>query len=71
MAKHNTDEDCWLIVDGKVYDVSEYVEFHPGGVESILSNAGGDSTKGFHGPQHGPSVVDHIRQYYIGDLISA
>ena len=45
VAKHNTEHDCWLIIDNKVYDVSDYVDVHPGG-PAILNNAGGDSSKG-------------------------
>lgn len=45
---HNKKDDCWLIIDGKVYDVTPYVEQHMGG-DAILRNAGADSSKGFHG----------------------
>lgn len=67
VAKHNNANDCWIIVDGKVYDITDYVYDHPGG-ESILTNAGGDSTAGVHGPQHPPSMWDVLKLYYIGDL---
>jgi cytochrome b involved in lipid metabolism len=30
VAKHCTKEDCWIIIHGKVYDVSEWILFHPG-----------------------------------------
>ncbi len=32
VARHTTPDDCWLIVKGKVYDVSGWGENHPGGV---------------------------------------
>ncbi len=67
VAKHNNINDCWIIVDGKVYDITDYIFDHPGG-ESILANAGGDSTVGVHGPQHPPSMWDVLKLYYIGDL---
>lgn len=67
VAKHNTVNDCWIIVDGKVYDVTDYIFDHPGG-ESILANAGGDSSVGVHGPQHPPSMWDVLKLYYIGDI---
>lgn len=67
VAKHNSITDCWIIVDGKVYDVTDYIYDHPGG-ESILANAGGDSSVGVHGPQHPPSMWDVLKLYYIGDL---
>ncbi|XP_066353812.1 cytochrome B5-like protein [Miscanthus floridulus] len=46
ISKHNTRKDCWIIIKDKVYDVTPYVEEHPGG-DAILNNAGGDSTRGF------------------------
>lgn len=67
VAKHNAANDCWIIVDGKVYDVTDYVFDHPGG-DSILNSAGGDSSVGVHGPQHPPSMWDVLKLYYIGDL---
>ncbi|KAM3256985.1 hypothetical protein ACQJBY_049394 [Aegilops geniculata] len=48
VSTHNTRKDCWIIIKDKVYDVTPYVEEHPGG-DAILNNAGGDSTEGFFG----------------------
>lgn len=70
VSKHSTDTDCWLIIDGKVYDVTDYILDHPGG-DSILKNAGGDASEGAHGPQHPPSMWDVLALYYIGDLVSS
>ena len=36
--KHATEEDCWLLIHNRVYDISEYMEEHPGGPE-IMTNA--------------------------------
>ena len=51
----------------QVYDVTDYVDLHPGG-DAILRNAGGNSTEGFFGPQHPPTTWDIIQEYYVGDL---
>ena len=67
VGKHNTREDCWIIVDGSVYDVTTYVDDHPGG-DSILNNAGKDSSEGVHGPQHPVSMYDVLALYKIGEL---
>jgi cytochrome b involved in lipid metabolism len=69
VSKHNTRKDCWIIVKDKVYDVTPYVEEHPGG-DAILNNAGRDSTEGFYGPQHATRVFDMVDEFYIGDLKS-
>ncbi|CAD6265558.1 unnamed protein product [Miscanthus lutarioriparius] len=57
ISKHNTRKDCWIIIKDKVYDVTPYVEEHPGG-DAILNNAGGDSTEGFFG-----FVTSYIASY--------
>ncbi|KAK8944096.1 Cytochrome b5 [Platanthera zijinensis] len=64
---HNKRDDCWIIVKNKVYDVTPYVEEHPGG-DAILNHAGNDSTEGFYGPQHASRVFDMIDEFYVGDL---
>ncbi|KAL0003551.1 hypothetical protein SO802_017332 [Lithocarpus litseifolius] len=45
---HNKKTDCWIIIKDKVYDVTAYIEEHPGG-DAILAHAGDDSTEGFYG----------------------
>lgn len=36
LSKHNTNDDCWMAIRGKVYNVTRYLEFHPGGVEQLM-----------------------------------
>ncbi|KAL2500928.1 Cytochrome [Forsythia ovata] len=67
VSSHDNRNDCWIIIKDKVYDVTSYVEEHPGG-DTILAHAGDDSTKGFYGPQHATRVFDMIEDFYIGDL---
>ncbi|XP_047309048.1 cytochrome B5-like protein [Impatiens glandulifera] len=67
VALHNKRTDCWIIIKDKVYDVTSYVEEHPGG-DAILVHAGEDSTEGFYGPQHATRVFDMIEDFYIGEL---
>ncbi|GMN50632.1 hypothetical protein TIFTF001_019780 [Ficus carica] len=67
VSLHNKRTDCWIIIKDKVYDVTSYVEEHPGG-DAILAHAGDDSTEGFYGPQHATRVFDMIDDFYIGDL---
>jgi hypothetical protein len=52
----------------QVYDLSPYVNEHPGGVEAMMRNAGGDATAGFHGPQHPARVFDIIDDFEVGGL---
>lgn len=46
VAKHDTEEDCWTVYKGKVYDVTEYAAVHPGG-RKIFLGKGKDCTELF------------------------
>jgi cytochrome b involved in lipid metabolism len=37
VSRHNTSEDAWIIVDGKVYDITTYVDLHPGGRAYLMT----------------------------------
>ena len=56
-----------LIQSHCISHILGYVSQHPGG-DSILNNAGGDSTEGVHAEHHPPTVWDVLAEYYIGDL---
>ncbi|KFY02618.1 hypothetical protein O988_02036 [Pseudogymnoascus sp. VKM F-3808] len=47
VLKHNTLESCWVTLYGKVYDVTNFVDEHPGGRQSIMRLAGRDATEDF------------------------
>ncbi|CAE7851936.1 cyb5r4 [Symbiodinium necroappetens] len=48
VARHNQVGDCWTIFQGRVYDISAYIDFHPGGKKQIMQGAGKDMTSLFH-----------------------
>ncbi|XP_033134175.1 cytochrome B5-like protein [Brassica rapa] len=64
VAEHNKRDDCWIIIKDKVYDVTSYVEEHPGG-DAILDHAGDDSTDGFFGPQSRISTSDNFARFKL------
>ncbi len=74
VAKHTSMEDCWIVIqdqstkEWKVYDVTDYIDEHPGGT-AIMTNAGGDATAGFHGPQHPHTVFEMVNEFCIGTLV--
>nr|AAY59538.1 nitrate reductase [Cylindrotheca fusiformis] len=70
IRKHNTEEDCWIIVNNRVYDATEYLELHPGGTDSIVINAGEDATEDFVAI-HSMKATKMLEKYYIGDLDTA
>eukprot|EP01129_Flabellula_baltica_P008413 TRINITY_DN333_c0_g1_i1.p1 TRINITY_DN333_c0_g1~~TRINITY_DN333_c0_g1_i1.p1 ORF type:complete len:447 (-),score=76.29 TRINITY_DN333_c0_g1_i1:56-1396(-) len=71
VAKHNTEEDCWLIVRDKVYAIPEsWMKHHPGGRLVIMSVAGKDVTEPFVG-FHEDFAWDTLSRFHKADLIDA
>ncbi|XWS13440.1 hypothetical protein CRYUN_Cryun36dG0037500 [Craigia yunnanensis] len=68
VSVHNTPKDCWLIINGKVYDVTKFLEDHPGGDEVLLSATGKDATDDFEDVGHSDSAKDMMDQYYVGEI---
>lgn len=56
VAKHNNRDSCWIIVHGHVYDVTEFLNDHPGGSKIILKYAGKDATEEYD-PIHPPDAI--------------
>lgn len=79
VAKHATRSDCWTIISGQVYDVTDYVESHPGGSE-ILRACGTDATSLFNtrrtesgesvgsGTPHSSTARSTLGSFQIGTL---
>lgn len=52
LAKHNNEGSAWLCISGKVYDVTSWLDAHPGGPVGPLSQAGKDASSTFFGTGH-------------------
>lgn len=61
VSKHCTPDDCWVILDGVVYDVTEYWRVHPGGGHYLLRFAGSDATLGFREFNHSPFAFQQLQ----------
>uniref|UniRef100_A0A915Q2J9 Cytochrome-b5 reductase n=1 Tax=Setaria digitata TaxID=48799 RepID=A0A915Q2J9_9BILA len=48
LSKHSSVDDCWILLNDKVYNVTEYLSFHPGGIEQLMRAAGTDGTNLFN-----------------------
>eukprot|EP01120_Amphizonella_sp_Union-15-10_P016889 TRINITY_DN9166_c0_g1_i1.p1 TRINITY_DN9166_c0_g1~~TRINITY_DN9166_c0_g1_i1.p1 ORF type:complete len:128 (-),score=25.68 TRINITY_DN9166_c0_g1_i1:124-507(-) len=69
VQQHKTKDDCWIILKGKVYNVTEYLNYHPGGVEKLMMAAGKDATSLFD-KYHGWVNYEFLLQTcFVGILV--
>lgn len=67
---HASKASCWAVVSGNVYDLTTWIDNHPGGEAAILSLCGKDGTAAFtaqHGTTGNPNDV--LAAYKIGVLV--
>jgi flavocytochrome c len=68
VAKHNTENDCWVVVGKQVLDVTKFMPDHPGGKRAIMLYAGKDATEEFD-MMHKREVIDkYSPESVIGEL---
>ncbi|XP_034385190.1 cytochrome b5 isoform X2 [Cyclopterus lumpus] len=65
---HSMSSDSWLIIHDKVYDITSFLEEHPGGEEVLLEQAGSDATESFEDVGHSTDAREMLQQYYIGEV---
>jgi cytochrome b involved in lipid metabolism len=71
VAKHNSKESCWTVIRGEVYDLTNWIDKHPGGADKILKICGKDGTDLFvrqHGDKEKPEKI--LESFEIGVLKS-
>ncbi|OAQ97561.1 hypothetical protein LLEC1_06394, partial [Akanthomyces lecanii] len=68
IEKHATQDDCWIVVDGKVYDATSVLEWHPGGAAAILSHAGAvhQETTDEFGSIHDDYAYEKLKECALG-----
>mmetsp|Transcript_20183 Transcript_20183/g.29754 ORF Transcript_20183/g.29754 Transcript_20183/m.29754 type:complete len:133 (+) Transcript_20183:178-576(+) len=74
VAKHNKQDDCWLVIGNdktggpKVYDVTTYLDDHPGGAEVLLDVGGQDADEFFEDIGHSKDARDELAKHQVGML---
>ncbi|KAG8485390.1 hypothetical protein CXB51_021497 [Gossypium anomalum] len=69
VKKHNSVDSAWIVVRGHIYDCTHFLKDHPGGMSSILINAGTDCTDEFDAI-HSDKAQNMLEDYRIGELIT-
>ena len=65
---HGDAETVWTVIHGKVYDITKFLDEHPGGRAILVENAGLDSSDGFDDSGHSKDAREMMKDYEIGIL---
>eukprot|EP01117_Protostelium_nocturnum_P002097 TRINITY_DN1273_c1_g1_i1.p1 TRINITY_DN1273_c1_g1~~TRINITY_DN1273_c1_g1_i1.p1 ORF type:complete len:343 (+),score=105.25 TRINITY_DN1273_c1_g1_i1:162-1190(+) len=71
VAKHKTESDGWVIIEGEVYDISEFLELHPGGKKILKPYLGRDASNAFKNEKihkHSTRAFNILQKYKVGRL---
>ncbi|XP_072306411.1 cytochrome b5 [Eucyclogobius newberryi] len=68
IEEKNSFKSTWIIIHNKVYDVTKFLEEHPGGEEVLREQAGGDATESFEDVGHSTDAQEMAKDMIIGEL---
>nr|CAI5817370.1 unnamed protein product [Callosobruchus analis] len=71
VKKHSDNKSTWVVIHNNVFDVTEFLNEHPGGEEVLLEQAGKDASEAFEDVGHSSDARDLMTKYKIGELIEA
>ncbi|XP_032829494.2 cytochrome b5 reductase 4 [Petromyzon marinus] len=68
LARHNLRDDCWTCIRGLVYNVTAYMEYHPGGEEELMKAAGVDGTELFEQVHRWVNFESMLKECLVGRM---
>ncbi|KAH7887488.1 cytochrome b5-like heme/steroid binding domain-containing protein [Phlebopus sp. FC_14] len=68
LQAHNSKESLYVLLHGKVYDVTKFIDEHPGGDEVILAEAGKDATEAFEDVGHSDEARELLPPMCVGEF---
>mmetsp|Transcript_16005 Transcript_16005/g.34636 ORF Transcript_16005/g.34636 Transcript_16005/m.34636 type:complete len:138 (+) Transcript_16005:61-474(+) len=68
LMKHASKTDCWMSIDGKVYDVTKFLVEHPGGEDIMVDSSGRDATREFEDVGHSGDARSMLSGMLVGTL---
>lgn len=74
IAKHDSKDDCWISINGVIYDATKYINYHPAPPNHLPKFCGKDvtqafKTKGDTGRTHSKSALKLLSKFEVGTLI--
>lgn len=68
LANHNKQNDAWIAIRGIVFNVTRYMDFHPGGIDELMKGAGKDATKLFDNVHAWVNYQSLLQKCVVGRL---
>jgi len=72
LARHNREDDCWMAIEGYVYDFTSYIPHHPTPAAILTPWCGREATEGMrtkgYGRDHTPAAWSMMSEYLVGVL---
>ncbi|KAG1755383.1 cytochrome b5-like heme/steroid binding domain-containing protein [Suillus lakei] len=68
LKAHSTKDSLYVLIHGEVYDVTTFIDEHPGGDDVILAEAGKDATQAFEDVGHSDEARDLLPPLLVGDF---
>lgn len=70
LSEHASEYDCWTAYKGKVYNITNYIPYHPGGKKKLMLGAGKDCTDLFDRYHKWVNINSILAKCVIGILIN-
>ena len=70
IAEHNNQKCCWIIIKEKIYNVTHYLPWHPGGDKIILRVGGNDATADFYYRDHSSNAKRSLEHLLVGKAVA-
>lgn len=71
IAQHNSNQSTWIVIHNNIYDVTKFLNEHPGGEEVLLEQAGKDASESFEDVGHSTDAREMMKRYKIGEVIES
>lgn len=72
LSKHSTQNDCWILIQDKIYDISAYISKHPAPKPILLKYCGKNADHGWLtkdiGKAHSPMALRILKTFEIGTI---
>jgi len=67
-AKGGSEKEVWMVIHDNVYDVTKFLDEHPGGEEVLFDQSGLDATEPFEDVGHSTDARELMAEYLIGTI---